>query len=113
MSGVGTFFVACGGALVGGFLALLLYALCYSGGTSDQVHEAYVQGRQDGWAESEARRMVALGQALEAADGQEIAEGPAGNDVRYCHGIPYRPSLQGRRCGWHAAMGQRDEEVAG
>ena len=44
------------GAFVGGFLALLLYALCYVSGSADLERETYAQGRQDERAEAEVRR---------------------------------------------------------
>lgn len=56
MSGTWVFLIAALGAGVGGFLALMLYALCYASGSADLEREAYAQGRQDERAEAEARR---------------------------------------------------------
>ena len=56
VSGTWVFLIAALGAGVGGFLALMLYALCYASGSADLEREAYAQGRQDERAEAEARR---------------------------------------------------------
>ena len=52
MSSTWLFLVAVLGACVGGFLALLLYALCYVSGSADLEREAYLAG----WEAAMAKR---------------------------------------------------------
>jgi len=53
MSGTWVFFIALLGAGVGGFLALMLYAMCYVAGAADLEREAYLAGWQAAMAKRE------------------------------------------------------------
>jgi len=52
MSSTWLFLVAVLGACVGGFLALMLYAMCYVAGAADLEREAYLAG----WEAAMAKR---------------------------------------------------------